>query len=102
MAGIETLVDQILRPDRRRLLAGLGAAVLASRILPPVSAPTQAGLAPPASVDPPSEYPIKPDVLTWWANGAPQEAPHITGGGGSLEFTLSNDLPVPVTLNWRG
>jgi FtsP/CotA-like multicopper oxidase with cupredoxin domain len=101
MAGIETLADQILRPDRRRLLAGLGAAALASRIVPPVAAQTQPGLALHARIDPHSEYPIKPDVLTWLANGAPQEAPHITGGD-NLEFAVSNDLPVPVALNWRG
>jgi FtsP/CotA-like multicopper oxidase with cupredoxin domain len=102
MAGIETLADQILRPDRRRLLAGLGAAALASRILAPVSAQAQPGLALHARIDPHSEYPIKPDVLTWSVNGAPQDAPHITGSADSLEFTLSNDLPVPVSLNWRG
>src|SRR6202000_1497307 len=102
MAGIETLADQILRPDRRRLLAGLGAAVFASRILPPVAAQTQPGLALHARIDPQSEYPVKPDVLTWLVNGARQEAPHFTAGGDSPEFTLSNDLPVPVALHWRG
>jgi FtsP/CotA-like multicopper oxidase with cupredoxin domain len=103
MTGIETLADQILRPDRRRLLAGLGAAAIASRFLPPpVAAQTQPGLALHAKIDPQSEYPVKPDVLTWLVNGAPQEASHFTAGGDSLEFTLSNDLPVPVALNWRG
>ncbi len=102
MAGIETSASQILRPDRRRLLAVLGAAALASRAVLPVRAQTQPGLSLHAKIDPNAEYPIKPDVLSWLIKGAAQEPAHIASRGERLEFALSNDLPVPVALNWRG
>jgi FtsP/CotA-like multicopper oxidase with cupredoxin domain len=100
MAGIETFPDQILRPDRRRLLAGLGAAALIPVILPAVRAQAQPRLALHARIDPYADYPVKPDVLSWSING--RESDHVASRGETLEFALVNDLPVPASLNWHG
>jgi FtsP/CotA-like multicopper oxidase with cupredoxin domain len=102
MAVIETLADQILRPGRRQLLVGLGAAALARQIIPPAWAQAPPGLALHAKIDTNADYPVKPDVLSWSANGTTQEPPRIASRGDSLEFALSNDLPTPAAVNWHG
>lgn len=102
MAGIETFPDQILRPDRRRLLAGLGAAALLPTIVAPVRAQAPQQLALHARIDPSAEYPVKPDVLSWSINGAIRESDYMASRGDTLEFALVNDLPVPAALNWHG
>jgi FtsP/CotA-like multicopper oxidase with cupredoxin domain len=104
MIRIEAMADRNLRPDRRGLLAGLGAAALG-----PVWALTPlAG----AMAEPPPRLaltaragtsgPGKPDGLLWTSSGAP---PDHAGGfrrGDSLEFAFGNELPVPALLNWHG
>jgi len=100
MAGIETFPDQILRLDRRRLLAGLGASALVPGVIPPLWAQAPR-LALHARIDPNAEYPVKPDILSWLVNGA-GESEHVFSRGDPLEFALVNDLAVPAALNWHG
>jgi len=102
MAGIETFPDQILRLDRRRLLAGLGATALVPGVISPLWAQAPAGLALHARIDPSAEYPVKPDILSWSANGATRELDHAVSRGDTLEFALVNDLPAPAAFNWHG
>ncbi|HVX79287.1 MAG TPA: multicopper oxidase domain-containing protein [Bradyrhizobium sp.] len=96
------MADRILRPDRRRLIAGLGAAALAPHIVLPARAQAPPGLALHARIDPRADYPVKSDALSWSISGAARASPHIAGRGDTLEFALSNDLPVAAALNWRG
>jgi len=102
MAGIESFPNQILRPDRRRLLAGLGAAALIPAIPPPVWAQAAPRLALHARIDSNAEYPVKPDVLSWSINGAVRGSDYVASRGDALDFALVNDLPVPAVLNWHG
>ena len=102
MTGIETFPDQILRLDRRRLLAGLGATALAPGIIPPLRAQAPPGLALHARIDPGADYPVKPDILSWLLDGAAQALDHVVSRGDTLEFALVNDLPVAAVLNWHG
>ena len=96
MVRINDMADHIFRPDRRTLLAALGASVLG-----PAS--------PWAAVEAPSHtLRAKPDVLALRA-GQPG-TPIWSLGDTKLRFrqgerqqiALANDLPAPVVLNWRG
>ncbi len=96
MVRINDMADYIFRPDRRALLAGLGASVLG----PASRAATEA---------PPSDIlRAKPDLLALRA-GEPA-TPIWSLGGANLRFrqgerpkvAFANDLPAPVALNWRG
>ncbi|WP_146686495.1 multicopper oxidase family protein [Bradyrhizobium canariense] len=100
------MADRILRLNRRRLLAGLGAAAfgpaLEPVLFPTVRAQTQPGLALHAKSDVSASQLGKPDALSWALNGSGRDDAGKLRRGENLEFVLSNDLPVPTALNWRG
>jgi FtsP/CotA-like multicopper oxidase with cupredoxin domain len=97
MVRIDRMANHIFRPDRRALLAGLGAAVL-----------TPAGQQAAAQARPVVALQAKADLLGLRPGEA--ETPiWLLGGpdlrfkrGDSPEIAFGNDLPVPMVLNWRG
>ena len=96
MVRINGMADHIFRPDRRALLAGLGAAVLGPAVVPAV-AQGRHSLTLQAGADALSLRPGGPDTPIW----------SLTGDlrfrrGDSPEIAFQNDLPVPMVLNWRG
>jgi FtsP/CotA-like multicopper oxidase with cupredoxin domain len=96
------MAERIRGLDRRELMAGLGAAALAPRIVLPAWGEASPAIALQARIDANAEYPVKPDALSWLTNGADQPSPAAARRGDTLEFALANDLPVPAALNWRG
>jgi FtsP/CotA-like multicopper oxidase with cupredoxin domain len=89
--------DHIFRPDRRVVVAGLGA--IAFR--PPSAA---------AKIEAPPALSLRaqPDTLALKEGKAatpiwsPGSEPLRFKRGDSAQITLTNDLPVPLVLNWRG
>ncbi|WP_249780830.1 multicopper oxidase domain-containing protein [Bradyrhizobium sp. dw_78] len=114
MARIETMADRILRPNRRRLMAGLGVTALGAvlrptldpafprLLLPAAWAQPQPGLALHARIDVDASNPAKPDALSWLLNGVAQADAGKSRRGDTIEFTLCNDLTVPMALTWHG
>ena len=97
MVRINGMSDHIFRPNRRAVMAGLVA--IAFR---PSNAAARIEGSPPLALR------ARPDVLTlkegqaatpiWSLGGAPLRFKR----GESSQITLTNDLPVPLALNWRG
>ena len=104
MIRIETMADRNLRPDRRRLLAGLGAAALGPAwgptLLTGAIAEPQPRLALTARAG--TTGPGKPDGLLWTSSGAAADQAGRFRRGESLELTFNNELAVPALLNWHG
>jgi FtsP/CotA-like multicopper oxidase with cupredoxin domain len=100
MVRIDLMAKQNLGPNRRELMAGLGAAVLAPAMPAIAAQPSQpltlrttpGGLA----LRPGQETPI------WALKGPTPEAGLRFGRGDQLEVVFGNELPVPITLDWRG
>ncbi|MGO8912515.1 MAG: multicopper oxidase family protein [Bradyrhizobium sp.] len=102
MVGINGMAHHIFRPDRRALLAGLGAAVLGPAA-PPAVAQSRPARAPPAlalraKADALTLRPGEPDTPTW-SLGSPDLR---FKRGDSPDIAFGNDLPVPMVLDWRG
>jgi len=97
MVRINDMADHIFRPDRRALLAGLGASLLGP-----------ASLRAAAEAPPSHTLRARPDLLALRA-GEPG-TPIWSLGDANLRFkqgerpeiAFANDLPAPVVLNWRG
>ncbi len=97
MVRIDRMANHFFRPDRRALLAGLGAAVLAPAA-PPAGAQGRPALALRAKADVLALHPAEPDTPIWSIGGADLRFKR----GDSPEIAFGNDLPVPMVLNWRG
>jgi len=97
MIRINVMADHIFQPNRRAVLAGLGAAALWPQVMPA------------RAEEPPSAaLRAKPGLLAL-REGEPATAVWSLGDqhlrfkrGDRPQITLANDLPVPVALNWRG
>jgi FtsP/CotA-like multicopper oxidase with cupredoxin domain len=99
-----TMTNQVFLPSRRTLLAGLGGAALASGLRLPASAQTGASLslrARPITAALGAGLPQSPIWALEAANTGSAAAP-LRFGKGDLAVTLSNELPVPIALNWLG
>jgi FtsP/CotA-like multicopper oxidase with cupredoxin domain len=98
MVRIGPMASDKFRPDRRELIAGLGATAL-SPALPIVGY---------AQGRPSLALQAKPDRLTLRAGAAGAPVWSLAGPdlrfkrGETAEIAFSNDLPVPAALNWRG
>ena len=94
--------DCILRPDRRQLLAGLAATALAPMMPSFAKAQARPSLALQARESIVALRPGGPDTPIWTL-GEPATGPGFGfKRGETLEVTLGNGLPVPVTASWRG
>jgi FtsP/CotA-like multicopper oxidase with cupredoxin domain len=95
MVRIELMASAFFRSHRRGFLAGCGAWALAGWFPGPVSAQTRVTLQ------------AKPESLALrggsktpvWSLGAPELRFHRND---VIPFDFSNELPIPIALNWRG
>jgi FtsP/CotA-like multicopper oxidase with cupredoxin domain len=98
MVRINTMADHIFRPDRRALLAGLGAVVLNPAAAAPAAAQGRPALMLQAKADVLALRPGEPDTPIWSLGGSELRFRR----GDSPEIAFANDLPAPMVLNWRG
>jgi FtsP/CotA-like multicopper oxidase with cupredoxin domain len=97
MVRINRMANQLFRPNRRTLLAGMGAAVLGPAA-PPALAQGRPALALQAKANGLALRPGEPDTPIWSLSG-----PELRfRRGDSPQIALKNDLPGPMVLNWRG
>lgn len=92
--------NDILRPNRRRVLASLGAVAIGPLIPHASIAAESAPLfvrAESATIDLSPGHPASPV----WQLSAPSEVLRVRRGA-PLELTLTNGLPAPIALSWRG
>jgi FtsP/CotA-like multicopper oxidase with cupredoxin domain len=103
MVRIGVMANRISWLDRRELMGGLGAATLGP-MLPSITAAEERRLVPVlhAQIDVTAGPPERPDALGWQFFGAPTDAGDDPRRGQGFDFTLANELPVPVALNWHG
>ena len=102
MVRIDAMADRILRPDRRELLAGLGATVLAPAIPSIAAAQAPPTLALQASEGAIALRPGGPDTPIWMLGGPALGSGLRFRRGETLAITLENGLPVPALTSWRG
>jgi FtsP/CotA-like multicopper oxidase with cupredoxin domain len=99
MVGIG-MTDRVLQPTRRTLLAGLGGGILAPLL--PGQAPAQGR---PVLVleAKPATLALRPGAETQvWSLQPVPDLPLRFKRGDDVEVSLSNQLPVPIVLNWHG
>src|SRR5437879_2023179 len=96
------MADRILRLDRRKLLAGLGAAVLGPAMASIAGAQVRPSLTLRAKAGVIASRPGAPDTPIWSLQAPTPEPGFRFKRGDELEITLQNELPVPTVLNWRG
>lgn len=100
MIRIDLMADRIFRPDRRELLAGLGAAALGPAMPQIAAAQGRWRLMLEAKAGVIALRPGQPDTPIWFFQGPPPDL-HFRRGD-ELEIALQNELPVPAVLNWHG
>ena len=101
MVRIGIMADRIVRPDRRELLAGLGAAVLGPALPRIAAAQGRPSLTLQAKAGAIALRPGEPDTPIWSLQAAPDHNFRFKRGD-QLEITLGNGLPGPAVLNWHG
>jgi FtsP/CotA-like multicopper oxidase with cupredoxin domain len=102
MVPIAIMAERILGLNRRELMAGLGAAALGP-VLPGIgAAELRPSLMLQAKVGAIGLRPGAPDTPIWTLQGPAPDLGFRFKRGGELEVRLSNELPVPVVLNWHG
>jgi FtsP/CotA-like multicopper oxidase with cupredoxin domain len=102
MIRIAMMADRNLRLDRRELMAGLGAAVLAPAMPGAAAAQGRPSLILQAKAGVLGLRPGSPDTPIWSLAGPTPDPALRFKRGDELEITLSNELPLPVVLNWHG
>jgi len=95
MVRIKGMADHFFRPDRRALLAGLGAALLGPAVAPAAVRPSRALRAKAALLPLRAGEPHTPV----WSLG---DTHLLLKQGDRPEIAFSNELPAPMVLNWRG
>ncbi len=94
------MTEHVLPLTRRRLLAGLSAAVLGPAMPSVAAAQARTTLMLRAKASAAALRLGQPDTPTW-SLLTPETTMRFRRGD-VLEIVLENDLPVPVVLNWRG
>jgi FtsP/CotA-like multicopper oxidase with cupredoxin domain len=102
MVRISLMEQRIFLSDRRRLLAGLGAAALAPGLGLIAAAKAAQSIALEAKADILAAGPTGPHPAVWSLSGPGTDRTIRASRSDRLEVTLQNDLPVPVALDWRG
>jgi FtsP/CotA-like multicopper oxidase with cupredoxin domain len=103
MVGIAPMADRIPRLDRRELIAGLGAAVVASPAIPRMAvAQDRPSLTLQARADALALRPGEPDTPIWSLQDTRPSSGLRFKRGDTLQATFGNELPVPTVLNWHG
>jgi FtsP/CotA-like multicopper oxidase with cupredoxin domain len=101
MVRIDLVAQRNLAPNRRELLAGLGAAVLGP-VLPAVAAQSSQALTLRARPGSLALHPGSAESPIWALEAAAPEAGLRFRRGDQLDVTFANDLPTPMALDWRG
>ena len=96
------MADRIFPLDRRKLLAGLGAAVLSPAMSVVATAQGRPSLSLQAKASATALRPGGPQTPTWSLAMPSPETGLRFKRGDSLEVAIENELPVPAVLNWRG
>jgi FtsP/CotA-like multicopper oxidase with cupredoxin domain len=102
MVRIDMMEDRILRLDRRKLMAALGATVLAPALPGATAAQRRQSLMLQARAGGIALRPGQPDTPIWSLQGSTPDPGFRLKRGEELEITLSNELPIPTVLNWQG
>jgi FtsP/CotA-like multicopper oxidase with cupredoxin domain len=102
MVRIDPMANRIFRLDRRELMAGLGAAVLAPALPAIAATDGRRSLKLQAKAGTLGLRPGGPETLLWSLQSPDQEADFRFQRGEELEISLSNQLPMPIVLNWHG
>jgi FtsP/CotA-like multicopper oxidase with cupredoxin domain len=102
MVRINAMADQILRLNRRELMAGLGGAVLAPTLPGIAAAQQRRALMLRASPDVIALRPGEADTPIWSLQGPAPNLGSRFRRGEELEITLQNDLPIATVLNLHG
>jgi FtsP/CotA-like multicopper oxidase with cupredoxin domain len=95
------MANRIFRPDRRELMAGLGAAMLGPALPSMAAAEARPTLALQARADAVALRPGQPDTPIWSLGAAMPNALRFKRAE-ALEVRLTNDTTTPVALNWHG
>jgi FtsP/CotA-like multicopper oxidase with cupredoxin domain len=95
------MANRIFRPDRRELMAALGAAMVGPALASMAAAEARPALALQAKADAIALRPGQPDTPIWSLGTAMPNALRFKRGD-ALDVRLANDTTVPVALNWRG
>jgi FtsP/CotA-like multicopper oxidase with cupredoxin domain len=95
------MANRIFRPDRRELMAGLGAAMVGPALPSMAAAEARPALALQAGADANALRPGLSDTSIWSLGAAMPNALHFKRGD-ALEVRLANDTTAPVTFNWHG
>ena len=96
------MTDSVFPLTRRRLLAGLGTAILGPAMPSGAAAQGRTPLMLQAKPGAAALRPGQPDTPVWSLLTSPPEIGLRFRRGDQLEVMLGNDLPVPVVLNWHG
>jgi FtsP/CotA-like multicopper oxidase with cupredoxin domain len=102
MVRIAIMADRILRLDRRKLLAGLGAAALGPAMPGVATAQRHPSLALQAKAGVIALHSGGPDTSIWSLDGPAPDPGFRFKRGDELEIMLGNELPVPTVLSCRG
>jgi FtsP/CotA-like multicopper oxidase with cupredoxin domain len=95
------MANRIFRPDRRQLMAGLGAAMVGPALPSMAAAEARPVLALQAGADAIALRPGQLDTPIWALGAAMPNALRFKRGD-ALDVRLANDTTAPVALNWRG
>ena len=94
------MADRIFHPDRRALMAGLGAAAVSPLLPSLAAAEARTSLALQAKASAIALRPGQPDTPIW-SIGAENGALRFKRGD-ILGVNLANDTTAPISLNWHG
>jgi FtsP/CotA-like multicopper oxidase with cupredoxin domain len=94
------MADRIFRPDRRELMAGLGAATIGPLLPALAAAEARPSLTLQAKAGAIALRPGQPDTPIWSIGG--EHSPLRFKRGDTLEVNLANGTTAPVALNWHG
>ena len=94
------MTDSYFLIDRRALLGGLGTSLLLSTVS--ARAQTRTALALEAVAGDIAVKPGQPPTPIWQLAGGPDAGPLRFRKGDVVDVTLTNKIPVPVSLNWIG
>jgi FtsP/CotA-like multicopper oxidase with cupredoxin domain len=94
------MAERIFRPDRRELMAGLGAVTIGSLLPSLAAAEARPSLTLQAKAGAIALRPGQPDTPIW-SIGAESDALRFKRGD-TLGVSLANDTTAPVALNWHG
>lgn len=98
MVRIRLMARAIFHVGRRELMAGLGAAAVSAVLARRAAAQTRRGVVLEARAEKLALRPGGPGTQVWALAGSDLRFSR----GDHLDVSLSNDLPVPIVLHWRG